>query len=143
MADGNSREDKIKERYELLKLENDTARLVQQADVAKGPALRPNDEFIRQHTGQVQTDKQLQERAEQVVDHNTKQRQADRVEDKELGRAGRDQSRGRPHSNREALRNQERGEGRNTGSMRDKLRNQNDRGQGQGLDPNKRGGITR
>lgn len=144
MTDDKSREDQIKEKYEILKSEHDRDRLVQQKDIAKGPAPRPNDEFIRQNTGQAQTDKQLQERAEQIVDRNNDQKRADRFERNEQARAGGYQARGRPHSNREALRDRQPGEGRDTGSMRDKLRNQgDDRSIGRSDDPTRRGGISR
>lgn len=133
MADDKSREDQIKEKYEILKSEHDRDRLVQQKDIAKGPAPRPNDEFIRQNTGQAQTDKQLQERAEQIVDRNNDQRQADRFEGGEQDRAGRQQGReGGSSGNRDRLRG-EQGQGRDDTSARDRLRGEGLGGQSQQL----------
>lgn len=136
MADDKSREDQIKERYELLKSENDTARLVQQKDIAKGPAPRPNDEFIRQHTGQVQTDKQVQERAEQVVDRNMAQKDVNRQQGAEQNREGRE---GGASSNRDRLRG-EQGQGRDDTSARDRLSGEGRGGQSQNLGKPGRGG---
>lgn len=107
-------------------------RMLYDKSIGGDRVLRPSDEFIRQNVGELRNEKQIEQEAARRV-----------ARDERNSRDGGDQIRGRPHSNREALRNQERGEGRNTGSMREKLRNQNDRGQGQSYDPNKRGGITR
>lgn len=99
-----------------------------------GPMVpRPSDEFIRQNAGELRNEKQIELEAARRV-----------ARDERNARDSGDMIRGRPHSNREALRDRQPGEGRNTGSMRDKLRNQgDDRSIGRSDDPTRRGGISR
>lgn len=74
---------------------------------------RPSDDFIRQNVGDLRNEKQIEQEAARRV-----------ARDERNSRDGGDMIRERPHSNREALRGQQPGESRNTGSMREKLRNQ-------------------
>lgn len=99
-----------------------------------GPMVpRPSDEFIRQNVGELRNEKQIEQEAARRV-----------ARDERNARDGGDMIRGRPHSNREALRDRQPGEGRDTGSMRDKLRDQgDDRSIGRSDDPTRRGGISR
>lgn len=99
-----------------------------------GPMVpRPSDEFIRQNVGELRNEKQIEQEAARRV-----------ARDERNARDGGDMIRGRPHSNREALRDRQPGENRDTGSMRDKLRDQgDDRSIGRSDDPTRRGGISR
>lgn len=128
------REQKLANAVEKVRQEEAHKRMLYDKSIGGPMVPRPSDEFVRQNVGELQSEKQIQQTAADRVAADERVERA-RIEDTRKIERSIEQHNSRlsHQSNREALRNNDRGEGRDAGSMRDRLRNQKE-GYGLGRD---------